>query len=205
MNNEFYSFADISGCLLKYPQTACERCKTELSSAPVIKTIFSGVCCAAPFYYEGDVRQAIHHFKFRGAKFNAESFSEEIARAVRSAGFCMDEVTYVPTSFSSRWKRGFDQSDVIARKAAKILDVPFFPLIRKTGKNKVQHELSPEERRKNVIGVYTAVMPEETRNKSILLIDDICTTGSTLSECSKVLLSAGAKEVNCASIAIVRK
>lgn len=191
------------GKLLKYRQTACEECRNEFPNTPKIKKLYSDNYCIAPFAYDGKVRQAILDFKFRKIKFNAESLSEEIARAFISSELNADVVTYVPTSFSSQWKRGFDQSDLIARRTAKILDIPFVPLLKKTGKNKVQHELDSEQRRTNVIGVYTAVSCDKAKGKNVLLIDDICTTGSTLSECSKVLFSAGAVNVYCASAAMV--
>lgn len=191
--------------VLKYRQTVCEKCRKTFPSDAAVRTLFSDVCCIAPFFYEGTMRRAILDYKFKGARSNAENFSEEIALIVKNAGFSLDVVTYVPASFSSRWRRGFDQSDLVARKTAGKLGVPFLPLLKKTGKNKVQHELDHIERRNNVIGVYTDVMPEETKGRNILLIDDICTTGSTLSECSRMLISAGAKKIYCASIAIVRE
>ena len=191
------------GSIIPYRETSCQKCRSEFPRIPKIKQLPSENYCVAPFAYDGNVRQAVLAYKFKGTKFNAESFSEEIAKAVMTSEMSADIVTYVPTSNSSRRKRGFDQSDIIARKTAKLLNIPFATLLRKTGKNMVQHELDSERRRTNVIGVYTAVSCEKSRGKRVLLIDDICTTGSTLSECSRVLLSAGAQKVYCASVAIV--
>ena len=78
---------------------------------------------------------------------------------------------------------------------------PFLHTLKKIKNNLIQHELSEAERRDNVLGVYGVLNSELFAEKKLLLIDDICTTGSTLSECCRVLRNAGAAKTECAVIA----
>ena len=78
--------------------------------------------------------------------------------------------------------------------------------LRKIRHNPPQSGITGQaERRANVLGVYEAVGPESFKDKRVLLLDDIITTGATAGECARVLLTAGAKEVHCAAIAAVRQ
>lgn len=78
-------------------------------------------------------------------------------------------------------------------------------LLKKIRNNPAQSGIStPEKRRANVLGVYRAVNPELIQGKNILLIDDVLTTGATMSECCRTLLDAGAAQVSCAALACAR-
>ena len=80
--------------------------------------------------------------------------------------------------------------------------IPCCRLLKKTRNNPAQSGTGgAEKRRANVSGVYTALKPEKIKGKSILLVDDIVTTGATLSECGRILLSAGSGEVRAVTVA----
>lgn len=160
--------------------------------------------CAALYAYQGVVRDSIVDFKFNGrreyAAFYAERLSERIAKSFAGIGF--DAVTAVPISAARKKQRGYNQSELIARPLANRLGVPYAELLMKTRDNPEQHFLGKEQRAANVRGVYSA-SAERVRGKSILLVDDIVTTGATLSECVRVLRGAGARFVACAAVAQV--
>lgn len=185
-------------------ETECKECRAQFPSDAKTKTLPSGDTCIAPFTYDSHVRKAILNLKYHGMVFNTESFSKAIFNAIRSQvnRFDIDIITYVPMSKRSKKKRGYNQAKVLADKLAGIASKPCSQLLAKTKKNRIQHELNAVERAKNVIGVYSPTDSEKIKDKRILLVDDICTTGSTLSECCNVLRQAGAKKILCVTIAI---
>lgn len=161
----------------------------------------------APFPYVAPVRDSLLRYKFHGATHYVDCYGELLAACVSSqlAGQ-YDLITWVPISRRRRRKRGYDQTKLLCHALCRQLDRPAIQTLRKTVNNPAQSSLdSAERRRANVLGVYEAVRPERFAEKRILLIDDIVTTGATLSECSRVLLTAGAKEVVCAAFAAAQR
>ena len=171
---------------------------------PRIEPIPSGEICTAPFSYDSTVREAVINYKFRGRRYNAKSFSEAICRVVENVykDMSFDVVSCVPLSKERKRGRGFNQSEIVARNVAQYFGKPFENLIIKTVNNAEQHNLSAEERIKNVIGVYSPADTEKIKGRKILLVDDVVTTGNTLAECCRVLKNSGAERIICAAIAI---
>lgn len=195
----------------------CERvqdapgiCPSCLESIPwtdearSLRVLRSGLRCAAPLWYEGSVREGIHRFKFRGGVTAASPLGELIAQAAaeRLSGE-FDTVTWVPVSAKRLRQRGYDQAQLLAESACKLWGVEPRRLLRKVRDNPAQSSLeSAGERWRNTEGVYEAA--GDPSGKRVLLIDDVCSTGSTLCSCGAVLRAAGAAEVVCASVAFPR-
>ncbi len=189
-------------------EKVCRRCTSEILpsgevfcvSVPVGNT---QILCTYLFPYEGKVRDSILNFKFHGQKRNALYYAEKLAAqsAVAFPRLKFDAVTCVPLTRDREHERGYNQSELIARPLAEALEIPFFPCLKKTGKNKVQHFLNREERLRNVHGIYALSEKNDISGKKILLVDDILTTGSTMGECAFVLLQGGAASVRGAVIA----
>ena len=115
-----------------------------------------------------------------------------------------DTVTWVPVSPRRLRQRGYDQARLLAEEAARVLEVPALPLLSKTRDTPPQSGLEEAgQRRANVLGVYRA--PDAAAGLRVLLADDVVTTGSTLSECARTLLTAGAAELVCVTLAQARK
>jgi len=162
--------------------------------------------CIAPLYYEGDVRESLHRYKFKGATGYSKAYGRLLADCIREhlAGR-YDLISWVPLSRNRLNERGYDQSMLLALATALELDDVAVSTLEKPMEAEKQSLMgSPEKRRANISGAYRAVDPVLVEGKRILLIDDIVTTGSTLSECAKTLLSAGASEILCAAIARTR-
>ena len=159
--------------------------------------------CAVTFYYEGVVKSAILALKFQGCFHRADRLAAYLARTIaHHLEGEFDTVTYVPIHFLRHVHRGFDQTKLIAEAAADIWEVKLLKTLRKTRNNRPQSSVKdPEARRKNVQNAYTAVNTEAFRGKRLLLIDDVVTTGSTLTACADELLAAGAASVVCAALA----
>ncbi len=162
--------------------------------------------CVSALYYEGDVREAIHRYKFGGVQAYAPVFGELVASLIyEQIQSEYDILSWVPLDRGRRRSRGYDQAELIARNAAKRLRRELTPvLIKRRGVRPQSRTGAPEQRRANIAGAYRAADPAAVAGKRILLIDDIVTTGATLSECARTLLLAGAEDVRCATLASTR-
>jgi ComF family protein len=114
----------------------------------------------------------------------------------------VDLVAPIPLHWTRRWKRGFNQSEILAKEMARRLRIPMRAnwqrRVRATAK---QTLLSPTARRENVKGVFAVSRKADVRGVTVLLIDDVMTTGSTLNESAKAWRRAGAKSVIAAVLA----
>ena len=158
----------------------------------------------APFYYVGGVRQGLQQLKFYGHRRAAAWFGREMAAAVRRRlnGVRLDAVTCVPLTDAARRERGYNQAALLAREMAAALELPFDgEALFKLFETRPQHRLTREERQGNVLGVFEAE-PDRVRGKTMLLVDDIRTTGSTLNECAKMLVLRGAWDVYAVTAAV---
>ena len=181
----------------------CADCRKNLSvlDTPIKRGEFFTQCCAVTAY-SGDVAASLKRYKFQGMQQYAGAFGRLIAMQLLRMNAEFDILSWVPVSKKRRRKRGFDQSYLLAKTVASELGISCVRTLEKLRDNPSQSKLKgTEARRANVINVYRAVEPEHFMNRRVLLIDDIITTGATLSECSLVLLTAGAASVIGASVA----
>lgn len=162
---------------------------------------------AAPLYYEDAVRRAILDFKFKGRMGGLPCFGSLTARcAAEEFGGEFDAITWVPVSRKRLRRRGFDQARYLAGSLCVEWHVEPQETLRKILDNPPQSGLEDADaRRVNVLGAYEAVHPERIAGKRFLLVDDICTTGSTLGEAARVLRQAGAADVLGLTLAVTRE
>lgn len=173
----------------------CEDCRSHPPS-------FDRVACTMEF--RGDARTMVNSFKFRCHYWLRNDLSDWLEAAVRTR-FKVGEIDIVmpmPSTIWHRIDRGYNQCAWIARELARRLDKPFCSsAIRRKGMPKRQGGLSEVERRKNVVGTFAVRKPDMVCGKTVMIVDDIMTTGSTLSECAAELKRAGADRVWCAVLA----
>lgn len=182
-------------CLRKLPYTK--------GDSAVQKLPFAGKC-VSPLYYDGVVRDAIIRFKFNGKCNYAAGFAQIMAECIENNLDCGDisVVSWIPLSRKRMRSRGYNQAQLLAELIAKRLELSSAACLKKTRNNTAQSKTtSAEQRKRNVAGVYKVLDPEFVRGKNILLVDDVVTTGSTLSEAARVLMIAGANKIYSASIA----
>jgi len=181
----------------------CPACEKDLPYRPEGKILqkVGGFDCAVTFYYEGSVKEGIRALKFRNKPARAAVFGAFLARtAAEHLGGRFDTVTFVPVSFLRNFKRGYDQSRLLAEAAARVWGVKARKTLVKIRNNPPQSSVkTPAERRANALGSYRSCA--DVRGKRLLLIDDVCTSGSTMAECARTLMEAGAAEVVCAALA----
>ncbi len=156
--------------------------------------------CLSPLYYTGEVRESLHRYKFHGAAAYCHIYGELMDRCLREHGISADVVTWVPLSRARLRKRGYDQARLLAEQVAQRQHLPCECMIEKKRNNPAQSGTkTAEERKKNVEGVYRSVT--DCSGARILLIDDIVTTGATLSAAAETLRKAGALEVTGLTLA----
>jgi len=158
----------------------------------------------ALWYYKDDVRRSIHRFKFANARRYAKPYGRQLAVKLQETDIWgrFDVLTWVPVSARRRLHRGYDQCQLLAAALGKELAHPPLRTIKKIRHTPPQSSLRDSaQRRANILGAYTVPHPALIAGKRILLLDDVLTTGATASECAKVLLTAGAKEVFFVSVA----
>ena len=161
--------------------------------------------CAVPLWYRGVVRESFHRYKFEGRDFYAPVYGRLMARCVRDRlGLAFDLVVWAPLSRKRKRQRGYDQAELLARVLAQQLDKPLLAALRKVRDTVEQSSLDDDAARtRNASGAYESAAALD--GKRVLLVDDIVTTGSTLSACAQVLLDAGAAEVWTAVFARARE
>jgi len=164
--------------------------------------------CVSPLYYTGVVRRSILRFKFWDAPFYADIYGKILAECIRECkgnidlDLNYDLISWVPLSNKRERSRGYDQAMLLAMATALELDDVAVETLVKPRDVRAQSELGDKtERSANIQGAFDASDTELVAGKRILLIDDVVTTCSTLDECSRVLLSAGAAGVVCAALA----
>lgn len=192
--------------LLEKEQTdLCRSCREKdlEVSKEKIKFSFLARWCAV-WYYKDDVRKSLLRYKFGRKRNYAASYARFLAMKLQHRGMDHPDVlSWIPVSSLRRWKRGFDQSQTLALAVARELGIPAVKTLKKIRHTPPQSGIGKADaRRANVLGAYRVTDPETIRDQSVLLLDDILTTGATASECAKTLLLAGAREVSCAVVAV---
>ena len=164
----------------------CSRCSSS-------RLAVDGI--SAPYLFEGPVREMVHGFKYRGVRAAAPTVGGLLVRHMRVSSISADVVVPVPLHPSSERERGYNQSDLMARIVAADADLPFGRrLLRRRRKTAPQISMDRyEQRRRNIEGAFECVQDLDSRR--ILLIDDVVTTGSTMSACAEALKAAGARWV----------
>ena len=156
------------------------------------------------FKYKGIIRKLLLEYKFSEKPYLYRSlifFLEKYQKKILQADF-YDIIIPVPISKKRIKKRGYNQSKLITKELANILNIKYEANILIKTKNNIQQSfLNKQQRKQNVKGVYKIKNKHKILNKNILLVDDIYTTGATLNECAKVLKESGAQKIDVFTIA----
>lgn len=193
-----------ANCLQKAPYIlppVCERCGRSKDDCRCGKHRRHFERCVSPFYHKGVAQTGIYTLKDVGYRVTAEGFVAEMAEAVRReyGGIPFDLVTAVPLHKREQRERGFNQAEKLGQALARRLGLPYETMLRKITATAPQKELKAVERSGNLLGVFDVC--GDVAGKTILLVDDVITTGATLDECAKMLKIFGAEEVYAATAA----
>jgi ComF family protein len=158
-------------------------------------------------HYEGMMADLISHFKYMGASRLAKPLSYLLADYSNSDFSFRDYNLIMPVPLHSRRlrQRGYNQSLLLARTVSSKHSIPLdYKSLKRIRPTQPQTELSWPQRQKNVHGAFAVHKPEAAAEKTILLIDDVFTTGATVEECARALLKAGSKRVDVLTLVRAR-
>lgn len=203
MNLIFPKKCPYCGEIIKGNELECEKCRAGFPDKPYIRILPSGNECVAAFKYHGVIRDAMQMYKFRGKREFYKSFSAVLAEAVDKCGWNFDLITSVPLSKKRMRTRGYNQAELIAREVGRLFSVEYRRTLEKFRENKEQHSLNHDQRETNIIDVYRCLDGIALSGKTIFVVDDIVTTGYTLSECCRVLEENNNTKIICGAIASV--
>ncbi|MBC8570780.1 ComF family protein [Zongyangia hominis] len=190
-------------CRVKLPRIGsniCPFCGRDRQNCHCGLEHFAFDGAAAPLYYTGQARHLIHQFKYYGQRHLAAPLAQLMAGRVREAfpGERFDLLVPVPMHRLERREREYNHSALLARELSRRLGVPCREkALSKVRETRRQRGLTGAERRQNLRDAFTPGKGVTLAGKTVLLIDDVLTTGSTAEECAKALKSAGAKGVYC--------
>jgi ComF family protein len=148
--------------------------------------------------YEGTLRSLVHLYKYRKMQPLAEHFGKWMALALPRE-IAVDVVVPMPLHWWKRWRRGFNQADLLARQIARRWHAPVRAVARRRKYTAVQAGLTNAKRRANVQGAFE--VRGRLDGKHVLLVDDVMTTGATASACARALKRAGAARVTLLTLA----
>ncbi len=184
-----------------FSNTSCYRCGSTLSMGelcPLCKTFALAFSKGFAVFPYAKIRTSIHHFKFFHEKHLAITFASFMGQfLLEHHASLLQEIDYihaVPMHPIKQKKRGYNQVEELCKHLSPIIKVPHrTDILIRVKNNQAQSTVSSADRAKNISGAFSCFPCE---NHTILLVDDVFTTGSTLHECSKVLLRyGGAKDV----------
>ena len=187
----------------------CPECQPKLpwltGRAGERKVDFTAGCCS-PLAYRDEVPEAVRRYKFAGVRAYGKPFARLMAQCVRDHDLGpVDTLTWAPLSQKRLRERGYDQARLLAEHMGKELALPVLPTLVKTRHTGPQSELEGESaRRANALNAYGPLSGAEVKGKRLLLVDDVVTSGATLSECARMLLLSGAEAVWCVTLAQAR-
>ncbi len=145
--------------------------------------------------YGGPLRNAIVRLKYKSDMGMGEVLSKHLIKLYNDVKWEVDLVTAVPLSANRQKQRGYNQAGLLARPLAYAISKPYTPnILLRTRDTPSQVHLTAQQRRTNLLNAFSASAPI-VHGKVVLVIDDVTTTGSTISACAQALSQAGAAEV----------
>ena len=184
----------------------CPDCQTGLPwtrEGEAGKTIDFCDQLLSPLWYRGRVSNAVRQYKYRREQGCEELFGTLMAQCLSDRwGEPADLITWVPLTGKRLRERGFDQARVLAVRVSLLSGIPAEGTLEKIRETRVQSTLKEESaRRANVQGAYQVMPNGDIAGKRIILVDDVTTSGATLSECAACLRLAGAESVVALTLA----
>ncbi len=186
----------------KVGSVTCKNCGRRVGSSDSLceacakhDFLFDGACSV--YCYDGVMRDVVHKFKYAGAMWLADFGGRSMAQEHDTSAFGIDIVTFVPMYAKKQRARGYNQAELLARKYAEYTGKDCLNLLVRNVNTIPQSQLDKEERMKNIENAIE-VDPKYAdiiKNKSILVVDDVLTTGSSLNECARALKRSGAERV----------
>lgn len=201
-------FSICEGCVNQIeksnPNDIIEFYHNNLREERLINNFYS----AYEFIRDGIFQQIVHKFKYNGKSQLGILLGRKLGEELLKQPWIeeIDLIVPVPIHRNKKMQRGYNQSSLIAEGIYQIINKPIDERIIKRIRNtETQTHLNLQERIENVKGAFKIMNKNKLKGKSILIVDDVCTTGSTVNEVARTLLNAGAREINLATLAFVKE
>ena len=175
----------------------CITCGNDKKQCTCKWQVFRFRGCIGAFNKDDNSMAAIKNFKLGGNSYIADFLADHMVDKFKKhyADIHFDAVTAVPVHPVKKFFKGYNHSEMLARRLGKTVNLPYRELLWKIRFKKGQHNLNRKERFENIKGMFSAFLPQSAQ--TVLLVDDIKSTGATLDECTRALMYAGVKDVYC--------
>lgn len=159
----------------------------------------------SPFLYDGLIKNSIYSFKYYNKPYYYKLFGKLLIDYMININYInFDYIISVPLHSTKMKKRGYNQSELVAKYISSNLNIPYLNALKRVKRTIKQSQKSKEDRRKNLKNAFSINNTKninKIKNSSVLIVDDVYTTGSTTNECSKTLINFGVNKVNVITIA----
>ena len=150
----------------------------------------------APLVFKGQSREAIHKFKYNSQLVISRLLVKLMVDSLMNYGIHdFSCITSVPMHWTKKIRRGFNQAEILASGIAKNLRIPYKDLLIRKSQSSAQALKNKSQRKSNIRQIFKINEKQKVPDGAILLVDDVLTTGTTLTACSKALLENGAREI----------
>lgn len=158
--------------------------------------------CLSPLWYKDGVREGVRRYKFRGGQNHAALLGTLMAQCLADRwGDPLDLIVWVPLSAKGLSRRGYDQAELLARRVGELSGLPVVRALEKVRDTRTQSHIQGDSaRRANVSGAYRCLPGADLAGKRVVLVDDVATSGATLTECALCLRVAGADRVTALTL-----
>ena len=206
-NNEKYCICDKCKSKLKINDNGCNKCGAPLHSLAKFcmrckNDTYYFDKALSPFIYDGEIKNLIYKIKYANAKYLFENIGNILSDFYIDKKLNCDLIMYVPMHPKRQKKRGYNQAEQIANVVSKNLSLPISNKnLTKINYITNQTKLTAKQRRENIKNSFAIQNKDEIKDKNILLIDDVFTTGATTNEISKLLKQNGSKSITVLTVA----
>jgi ComF family protein len=194
-----------SSCLSKIKKASKERLEVEFKRKFLDKKIIRDFKSLYVFEKDKELQNIIHSLKYNGRFLIGIFLGRQLGKKIKNEveNLNINLIMPVPLHQLKKAERGYNQSVYIAKGLSKEINIPVSSgIIKRKKYTQSQTKMNLIERQKNIEEAFKVKNDKKIKGKNILLIDDVITTGATISECGKVLLNSGAGNIYAASVAI---
>lgn len=188
------------------PKNTCIICESDFTLiCPVCKSKIQRIKENSEIisygYYNGVLKKLILEFKYNKNFIAGSLLVEFLCEVINENYMDIDVIVFIPSSKKAIKERGFNQCEYLAKEISKKLNIELCKDVIKVKNTKEQKLLSKEDRYKNIKGAFDLKSKGNIKDKNLLLIDDVITTGATLYECKKILKNNGAASIKILTVA----
>lgn len=177
----------------------CDECKRYIvlsHNVYTMRCLDKLVNCYSAAYYTGTMMELIRRLKYKSDFKSGEIIAYYMKDRIRNFIYDIDFITYVPMTKKSLKLRGYNQSKFLCNLLSKEFNIPVINCLTKTKETKDQIGLSQKQRWENMRDCFKIKKSQMLKNKKVLLVDDVFTTGSTAYFCSYELIKCGVEKIN---------